>query len=284
MDLNIQDNPVSSVAALLAGAGQRLLHLRGGQLDAELLLAHAMDKTRTWLHTWPEKPADNAAIDYFEDLVRRRATGVPLAYLTGTREFWSLPLQVSRHTLVPRPDTERLVELTLEKCADASAIMELGTGCGAVALALASEMPGKHIIATDLCQRALTVARTNARELQLDVKFLCVDWLSGIVDCCLDIVVSNPPYVPTHDEHLAGDGVAFEPALALVGGHDGLDAFRTIAPQAARCLRTGGWLLLEHGHEQGVAVRQIMQRSGLVDATTQPDATGIDRVSVAKKP
>ncbi|MDH3767096.1 MAG: peptide chain release factor N(5)-glutamine methyltransferase [Gammaproteobacteria bacterium] len=283
MKSGAEKSTLSSIAGLLLRAQSRLAHLDNSRLDAELLLTYATQQTRSWLHTWPERSVDDDVVQLFDELVERRASGVPLAYLRGQWDFWSLTLQVNNHTLVPRPETEHLVELTLSHAADASVIIDLGTGCGAIALALASELRDKSLIATDVSAEALAVAKNNALALQSNVEFVQCDWLTGLSNKCSDIVVSNPPYIACGDEHLVGDGVAFEPALALVGGTDGLDAYRQIIPQASRCLRPGGWLLLEHGHDQAAAVCELLSGAGYANIVTQADIARLDRVTTARR-
>lgn len=282
MDTGAVQKPYNTVATLLSLASRQLSHLHDGRLDAEYLLAHAMNRSRTWLHTWPDKTVGPDYAATFDGLVQQRAIGMPLAYLTGEREFWSLPLRVSPDTLIPRPETERLVELALQHADDASVIIDLGTGSGAIALAVATELPDKTIIATDFSGDALQIARHNALRLKCALQFLQCNWLNAVSHDSADLIVSNPPYIENGDEHLRGDGVLFEPAAALLGGPDGLDAYRQIVPQAARCLRRPGVLLVEHGSDQAAPVRELMSEAGFVDMTTWQDFAGLDRVTAGR--
>lgn len=275
--------PDNTIAALLRHGRARLGELDSARLDAELLLANALGQTRTWLHTWPDKRASGARLERYLALLERRAAGTPLAYLTGEREFWSLPLEVSDQTLVPRSETETLVAAILPRIRPGHLIIDLGTGTGAVALALASEQPAARLVATDLSHAALAVARRNAARLRLGVTFVQCDWLAAFGAGCADVIVSNPPYVASGDPHLERDGVRSEPRLALVSGADGLAALRSIAGQAPRCLQEGGWLALEHGAEQAAPVRALLDEQGLCEIETVTDDNGLARVTLGRK-
>jgi release factor glutamine methyltransferase len=270
-----------TVAGLLSAAA-RLLAGEEARADAELLLAGALGRNRAWLYAHGDATPDATQRARFEAWVARRCRGEPVAHLLGQREFWSLSLQVTADTLVPRADTERLVELALERLAtDApSEILDLGTGSGAVALAVASERPQARVVAVDRDARALEVARRNAARLGLDrVSFLQGDWFSPVRGRRFGLVVGNPPYLAADDPHLAEGDLRFEPRDALVSGHDGLDAIRRIVADAPVHLLADGWLLLEHGWSQAPAVRALLERRGFVDVASWTDLEGRDRVS-----
>jgi release factor glutamine methyltransferase len=250
-------------------------------LDAEVLLAHVLGRTRSHLHARPDMPVADADAAAYRHLVEQRATGTPLAYLVGEREFWSLPLAVSPAVLIPRPETELLVELALSRLAPQSSVLDLGTGSGAIALALAHDRPDCKIYASDLSPAALSVAATNACRLALRVDFVCCRWFAGL-RARFDVIVSNPPYVAANDPHLAAPSLAAEPALALVAGADGLAALRTIVAGAGARLHDGGWLILEHGAAQGAAVRDLLAHAGFTGIATERDLAGHERATLAR--
>jgi release factor glutamine methyltransferase len=273
------------VRDLLASASRRL----GGadaRLDAELLLAHALGVSRARLYAWPEEEPDTVQRAAFERLVEAREQGEPIAYLTGRREFWSLELRVTPHVLIPRHETELLVELALERIPRDRAfrIADLGTGSGAIALALARERPLARVTATDASATALDVARGNAERLGVgNVGFAAGDWYAALGDARFDLIVSNPPYVAADDAHLAQGDLRFEPASALASGADGLDAIRHIVAGAPAHLVDGGALLLEHGFDQSVRVRALLDAAGFVDVRSVRDAAGHERVTLGAK-
>ena len=221
----------------------------------------------------------------FESLLARRAGGEPVAYLTGRRGFWTFELQVGPATLVPRPETERLVELALERVPAGVAcdIADLGTGSGAIALALARERPLARVVATDASADALAVARANAVSLGIgNVGFLQGDWLAPLAGRRFYMVASNPPFIALDDPHLGVGDLRHEPASALASGRDGLDAIRTIARDAPAHLSRGGWLLLEHGWTQGAAVRALLAAAGFEEVATGQDLERRDRVTFGR--
>jgi release factor glutamine methyltransferase len=268
-------------AALKAGI-QSLAPRDAAALEAEVLLAHVLDKPRGHLRTWPEQPLQERQLMRFLELLGRRAAGVPVAYLTGRREFWSLDLMVNRHTLIPRPETELLVELALARLPrDAEAhVADLGTGCGAIALAVASERPRCRIVATDICTQALAVARANAARLGIsNLEFRQGSWFAPCARERFDLIVSNPPYVAEGDPHLAKGDLPAEPRRALVAGPGGMEMIAAISGQARQYLHDEGWLLLEHGYDQALAAAALLRDTGFRDIQTWRDAAGIERIT-----
>lgn len=255
-------------------------------IDAELLLLHVLARPRSWLFAHADEPVDAVATARFHALLERRVRGEPVAYLTGSRGFWTLELAVTPATLVPRPETELLVELALARLpADVETrAADLGTGSGAIALAIAKERPRAQLVAIDASPDALEVARGNARRNGIgNVAFRAGSWLAPLAGETFDLIASNPPYIAEGDPHLAQGDLRFEPAMALASGADGLDDIRTIAAAAPAHLRPGGWLLLEHGWDQGEAVRALLQAAGFVDVATERDLEGRDRVTLGRR-
>lgn len=250
--------------------------------EAEILLAHALGADRAWLYAHARDALDDAPLAHYRDAVARRARGEPVAYITGRRGFWTLDLEVTPATLIPRPETERLVELALERLPPQApaTVADLGTGSGAVALAIACERPRTRVLATDRSAEALAVARRNVARLRLDnVDFALGDWCGALGDARFDLIVANPPYIAADDPHLARGDLRHEPAIALASGADGLDAIRHIVRDAAAHLRHGGWLLFEHGWEQGPDARALLDQAGYTDVFTARDLEQRDRVS-----
>ena len=273
---------------VLAGLGAPPLDSPG--LDASLLLAHALGVPRTALVARPEMPVGPAERERFGELVARRASGEPLAWLTGRREFWSIDLEVDRSTLVPRPETERLVEAVLAAVGEMGGegrlrVADLGTGCGAVALAVAREAAGAQVVATDIDPDALAVAGRNVRRIAPGrVELRLGSWCGPLESGAFSVIASNPPYLRADDPHLEGDGVRREPRRALVSGSDGLAAIREIARGAGRCLRWGGRLLVEHGADQGEAARRVFGAAGFERVRTLRDLGGRERVTEGTRP
>ena len=253
--------------------------------EAELLLAHVLGRDHGWLYAHGTDPLAPVDAERFEALVARRVGGEPVAYLTGRRGFWTLDLQVGPDTLIPRPETERLVELAVERIpADRPCrVADLGTGSGAIALAIASERPQARVVASDASAAALEVARTNAAEAGLaNVELRQGDWFGPLAGERFDLVASNPPYIAAGDPHLAQGDLRHEPAAALASGPDGLDDIRSIIAAAPEHLLPGGWLLLEHGHDQGPAVRALLHGAGFEEVETATDLERRDRVSLGR--
>jgi release factor glutamine methyltransferase len=255
-------------------------------LDAEILLAHVLGVSRARLRSHPEETPDHAAATHYRELVSRRAGGEPLAYILGTKDFWTLRLSVSPAVLVPRPETELLVERALALCDRGTArVADLGTGSGAIALALASERPGWRIVATDISDAALTVARTNAARLGLAavVEFLQGSWFEPLRGRKFDLIVSNPPYIRADDPALHSLGLKHEPQNALTPGPNGLASIETIAAGAPDHLERGGWLLLEHGADQGPDVRRALVARGFTHVRSHRDLAGHERMTEARQ-
>ena len=266
--------------ALRAAAAQ--LTSESARLDAELLLCHVLGVNRSWLYAWPDKTLEVNQQQRFDELIIRRAAGEPIAHILGEREFWSLTLQVTPDTLIPRPDTELLVEQALRLLPEDAAlrVADLGTGSGAIALAIARERPRCSVVATDLSAAALAVAQANAARNQIStVEFRLGRWCEALGSEQFDLIVTNPPYIAADDPHLAQGDVRFEPRSALVSGRDGLDDIREITHDARSHLGTGGWLLFEHGYGQGGAVREILLKNGFEKVTTWRDLAGHERVT-----
>lgn len=268
--------------------GQKILEANDipqANMDASVLLCHVLGVERSHLFTWPEKEVSFPEQDQFRELIHLRATGKPLAYIIGWQEFWSMPFKVTEHTLIPRADTEILVEIVLNQLANINTekhILELGTGTGAIACALASERPNWHIQAVDICEKALKIAQYNAQQLKLmnNLQYLQSNWFDKVLNQKFDAIVSNPPYVESKSVHLS-EGTRFEPQSALISGKDGLDDIRIIIAQARAYLNPNGILFLEHGFEQSELVREIFEQHSYKNIQNIKDYAGCPRVSFA---
>lgn len=260
----------------LAAATRQLQAISGTpRLDAELLLAKVINQQRSYLYTWPENRLTDGQCQLYAELLERRKSGEPIAYILAEKEFWSLKLQVNRHTLIPRPETELLVELIVERFSAERVltVADLGTGCGAIALAIAKERPNWQIFATDISSKALQLATINAKAHGIsNIKFCQGDWYSALATDKFDIIVSNPPYIAASEIGLT-KGIAFEPKVALFAENNGLAAIMTIIKGAKAKLRRGGQLFLEHGFQQGEAVAKLLVASGYQIMTARSDPT-----------
>lgn len=273
--LSIQD-ALDNTRELLAA------HNDAPALEASVLLAHVLGISRTQLRTRPEQTLRTDQQQAFFDLIARRKAGEPVAYLIGHREFWSLDLIVNEHTLIPRPETELLVELALARIPieDGFHVLDLGTGSGAIALAVASERPRCRVTASDLSPRALSVAHANAERLNIsNVSFREGSWFSPFSTERFDIIVANPPYVAEHDPHLDEGDLPAEPRSALVAGPTGLEMIGAIIDGAKRHMREGAWLLMEHGYNQAGMVTTLLHDAAYRQVQTWRDTAGIERVS-----
>lgn len=280
------DAPVTLRDALAAATAR--LPGPDARHEAEWLLLHVLQRPRSWLFAHATDPLPAAQQAAFDTVLARRTAGEPVAYLTGRRGFWTLDLEVDASTLIPRPETELLVELALARLAEDRPLQlaDLGTGSGAIALALASERPRAQVLATDASSGALAVATRNAAHHGLaNVRFVQggSDWYTPLKGARFDLIASNPPYIASSDPHLAQGDLRFEPATALASGHDGLDDIRALAAGAHAHLLPGGWLLLEHGWDQGEPIRALLDAAGLVQVQTVQDLEQRDRVTLGQR-
>lgn len=268
-----------SIAELLAQSGLP-------PLEARMLLEHVLEQPHAWLIAHAEEAPGAKAEQAFAALAARRTRGEPMAYILGEREFYGLAFSVAPAVLIPRPETELLVELALARIpADAAArVLDLGTGSGAIAVTLAKKRPRAALTAVDVDYAALTLARANASRHKVQVRFFCGDWFGALSGQRFDLIVSNPPYVADADPHLGLGDLRFEPQRALVGGADGLDCIRAIVAKAGAHLNPGAWLLLEHGYDQAAACRALLEAGGYQEVQSWPDLAGIARVSGARQP
>ncbi len=273
----------TTIQALLAHSSA-VIESDTAQLDAELLLCHVLGKPRSYLFAWSDKVLTGEQLADFEQLLARRVAGEPIAYLVGKQGFWSLDLSVEPSTLIPRPDTETLVEQALQLPLTARAeelqVLDLGTGTGAIALALASERPHWRVTGVDRVPEAVALAEQNQQQTGLtNVRFVISHWFAALAGNRYQLIVSNPPYIAEQDPHLAQGDVRFEPISALTSGADGLDDIRQIIQQAPNYLTNHGWLLLEHGYEQAEAVQDLMRGQGFLAVETKQDLGRNDRIT-----
>ncbi|HEY5738912.1 MAG TPA: peptide chain release factor N(5)-glutamine methyltransferase [Gammaproteobacteria bacterium] len=272
-------------AAIRWATGQIAACSESPRLDAELLLAHCLDKPRSYLYSWPEKPLDESCWQCFQQLVRQRLQPMPVAYLLGRREFFSLEYAINSAALVPRPETELLIELALQRIPTAESwrVCDLGTGSGIIAVTVASQRPACRVSACDLDPRCLALARDNADRHGVEVEFFESDWYLGLAPGArFDLILSNPPYIAAGHPFLNQGDLPAEPRLALTPGPTGLEALRTIIAGAPEFLEPGGWLMVEHGYDQQLPVAELMAAAGFVEIRCESDASDLPRASVGR--
>lgn len=280
--LTVQDILQSDTARL---NNQLLLGTATARIEVQCLLQTALNTPRSYLLAHPEHVLDAAQNAAYDALLKRRLQGEPIAHILGEREFYGLNLKVTPATLIPRPETELLVELALQRLPQGRAcrVLDLGTGSGAIALAIGRERADAVVVAVDASEAALQVARENARRLGItNVSFLQSDWFAALTGQHFDLVVSNPPYIAAGDVHLSQGDVRFEPMSALASGVDGLEDIRRIIGQAGAFLESGAWLLLEHGYDQAGQVREILKENNFDEIFSEKDIAGIERVSAGR--
>ena len=275
---------IATVGALLEEAAQDLAADRDAaeaRRDAQVLLGFALGVSRAWLTAHVDKVADSEAAAKFQSLVALRANGHPVAYLVGVKEFYGLPLRVTPDVLIPRPETEELVEAALERLpqGEMRKVVDLGTGSGCIAIVIARERPAAKVTAVEASSPALALARENAAALDVEVEFLQGDWFSALGGRRFDLIVANPPYVAADDPHLRQGDLRFEPRAALAAGTDGLADLRRIAGAAPKYLHPGGWLLLEHGYDQAEACRDLLHNAGFAELVFRADIAGLPRIA-----
>ncbi len=274
------------IRVLLQQATAALAQSTSPRLDIEIILCHCLKVPRSYLYMYPEQELPSSILVEFQALLSKRQQGYPIAYLIGQREFWSLNLMVTPATLIPRPETELLVDLALAKIPPEMefSIADLGTGSGAIALAIAKERPQVMVYGVDKSLAALEVAKLNAKHLQIsNVIFIAADWLTAFAPATFDLVVSNPPYLAEQDPHLAEGDIRFEPAMALVAGHDGLQDYRILIKQAKSILKPEGKLLFEHGYQQAESIASLLTEQGYSAISAYRDLADKPRVISAEK-
>ena len=256
------------------------------RLDAELLLCETLNISRTHLATWPEKGLDEHEHRQYQALIERRSNGEPIAYILGSQDFWTLELITTPNVLIPRPETELLVEAALERLAEkqSATIIDIGTGSGAIALSIAKEKPSNTVIGTDISKAAISVAAQNKNMNNIDnTYFIHGKWSSNIKNESCEMIVSNPPYIAQNDQHLTLGDIRFEPNIALVSGKTGFEDIDKIIQDSQRTLKKNGWLLFEHGWEQGPQSQQKLKQAGYQNVMLLKDLNGNDRVSIGQK-
>ncbi len=286
----MQDLTPSCVERVLQIDSKRLqaalnLEAATARIEVQILLQVVLSVNRAYLLTHPERVLSQDEFSRYSGLLDRRLSGEPIAYILGVREFFGLDFKVTPATLIPRPDTELLVELALQRIPrrEAFRVLDMGTGSGAIALSIAHERPETRVVAVDASEAALLVATENAKQLQTgNVRLLYSDWFSALADERFDLIVSNPPYIESGDEHLSLGDVRFEPLTALASGSDGLDDIRRILGEAKNHLESGGWLMFEHGYNQASEVRTLMLEAGFSEVSSAHDLSGIERVTLGR--
>lgn len=272
-------------ASLQLQTGLHTADRENARRDAELLLCHALGCNTAHLMAWPEKIPDSTQQQHFRQLIRRRASGEPIAYIKGTKEFWSRDFAVDRRCLIPRPETECLIEFVLQRFGTQPSLQlaDLGTGSGAIAVTLACERPGWHITATDIDPQTLILAQHNAERHRADnIRFVQSNWFDALTQQ-FDVIVSNPPYVASGDSHLQQGDLRFEPVTALIAGADGMDAIRQLCRRAGQHLNPAGWLVFEHGYDQKSAAKACLEANGFRHIQQLHDDAGWPRLSAAQR-
>lgn len=280
----MNNNMENNIQSVLNSATNELLDLDTAHLDAEILLQSVLGCDRSHFYSHPEKMVPDDKLESYQSLLSLRAKGTPVAYLTGQKEFWSLTLKVTDDTLIPRPETELLVEHALELIPDDAPlnVLDMGTGTGAIALSIARERPQLNIIASDISERTLDIARSNAKLNKIsNVKFIHSNWFSEIKDGPFDLIICNPPYIAEQDTHLQEGDVRYEPRQALVSGPEGLDDLRIIIQQSPDFLKHGGHMLLEHGYQQGQKITELLKSFHYSEINILRDMAGHHRSTTA---
>ena len=279
--------PNNTISTLIKSATSQLNSTSDtARLDAELLLCHTIKKERSYVFTWPDYALNHTQAKIFNDLLKQRLKGLPIAYLIGYREFWTLKLNVNADTLIPRPETELLVETALNKMLinKPMSVLDLGTGTGAIALSIASEQPSSKVLAVDVSADALAVAQQNSIDNHIhNVKFLKSNWFDQISNQEFDLILSNPPYIEEDDPHINQGDVRYEPRLALTSGTDGFDDIRFIISHSKKRLKHKGWLMFEHGYQQATLSQQLMVQAGYQEVESLKDFAGHERVTIGCK-
>jgi release factor glutamine methyltransferase len=277
---------MTTIQSLLKQSSQQLSSISDSpQLDAELLLAHCLNKERCYLYAWGEIQVEAPIQQAFKQFIKKRLTDYPVAYLLGYKEFWSLDLMVTEDVLIPRPETELLVETALKKIQSIHTpkILDLGTGSGAIALAIASERSDALVTASDYSKKALIIAKQNALKNNINtVNFIRSDWFTDIATEKFDLIISNPPYIKSDDKHLQ-QGIRHEPLQALAAGKTGLDDINIILDSALNYMQNGAWIIIEHGYDQGDLVPELMKNAGLQQTSCIQDYNKNDRLSIGRK-
>jgi release factor glutamine methyltransferase len=272
-----------NISAAIQYGRATLSHGDSPEVDTTALLCHVLQCQSSFLHAWSDNALTAQQQQQFEKIIAQRLTGMPIAHIIGTRGFWSLDLKVTPATLIPRPDTELLVTLALEKIQPGMTMIDLGTGTGAVGLSLAIEQPEVSVYASDYSWDALQIAQHNAAINHVNnVQFIQTDWLQACQASVFDLVVSNPPYIVEGDPHLIEGDVQFEPISALTSGEDGLNDIRAIVAQAKKSLKVGGWLMIEHGYDQAESVRQLYRQHHFSNISSHKDYGNNDRVVIGQ--
>jgi len=287
IDLGTVMNNISSFSLILGGEKALSKISQTPRLDSELLLANVLNVDRVQFYykdVFPERKQ----IQTYESLLKKRMDGIPIAYLTGYKEFWSLPLKVNQDTLIPRPETEHLVQQSLVKLDSLKKnyrVLELGTGCGAAGIAIAVERPQANILATDISAKALKIGKYNARNLKINnIQFICSDWLRGISDHKFDLIISNPPYVDAKKiKEYEPESLSHEPRVALFADDHGISCIKEIIQESIKCLKRHSWLIIEHAHDQSAICKQLMQSSRFKEIYTTLDYSGLGRITAGQR-